>query len=398
MSRPFGSCGRRAASFSRMPRRPTGSWRRPGKRWSPGRRRGNLCPGVGPPSSDRPARAAVAMGHPDRLSATLRRAILRCAAARRRRGSLDRQRRGRRRSEWVRPGDALDAMADGRIGLWLPTSSTLQQLEHVSDVADVAALAPGPLGPIVVDEPAPNILRIVMPAGGGVAGQPVCAYLVGRRRFVLVDPGDPTGPALEQCSRGSRRTRPETHWRARLIARRRAQPGERLRAVCLEKLHELLRELIAQGDLVVRGRPHFWRRNRRRVCASMVNSFSQAYMSDEPVGDTFHDPGHTEHLFDDVQLSFCLAVDDLVLSCVAARARAGGGLSACSMTMRRCCNRTRRSPAARPAGSPRVARSSNRSPSEPTIRQTMLDKRYAVEGVQHRSRSRSSLGARCAGR
>ena len=38
-----------------------------------------------------------------------------------------------------------------------------------------------------------------MPAGGGVAGQPVCAYLVGRRRFVLVDPGDPTGPALERA-------------------------------------------------------------------------------------------------------------------------------------------------------------------------------------------------------
>ncbi len=37
-----------------------------------------------------------------------------------------------------------------------------------------------------------------MPAGGGVAGQPVCSYLVGRRRFVLVDPGDPTGPALER--------------------------------------------------------------------------------------------------------------------------------------------------------------------------------------------------------
>ena len=101
--------------------------------------------------------------------------------------------------EWFRPGDALDAMADGRIGLWLPTSSTLQQLEFVSDVGDLMALAPGPLGPIVVDQPAPDVVRIVMPAGGGVAGQPVCAYLVGRRRFVLVDPGDPTGPALEQC-------------------------------------------------------------------------------------------------------------------------------------------------------------------------------------------------------
>ena len=38
-----------------------------------------------------------------------------------------------------------------------------------------------------------------MPAGGGVAGQPVCAYLVGRRRFVLIDPGDPTGPALDRA-------------------------------------------------------------------------------------------------------------------------------------------------------------------------------------------------------
>jgi glyoxylase-like metal-dependent hydrolase (beta-lactamase superfamily II) len=38
-----------------------------------------------------------------------------------------------------------------------------------------------------------------MPAGGGVAGQPVCAYLVGRRRFVLIDPGDPTGPGLDRA-------------------------------------------------------------------------------------------------------------------------------------------------------------------------------------------------------
>ena len=100
--------------------------------------------------------------------------------------------------EWFRPADALDAMADGRIGLWLPTSSTLQQLEHLAGVADIARLAPGPLGEVVVDEPAAEVIRVVMPAGGGVAGQPVCSYLVGHRRFVLVDPGDPTGPALER--------------------------------------------------------------------------------------------------------------------------------------------------------------------------------------------------------
>ena len=101
--------------------------------------------------------------------------------------------------EWFRPSDALHAMADGRIGLWLPTSSTLQQLEHLEDAADLARLAPGQIGDVLVDEPAPDVIRIVMPAGGGVAGQPVCAYLVGQRRFVLVDPGDPTGPALDRC-------------------------------------------------------------------------------------------------------------------------------------------------------------------------------------------------------
>jgi glyoxylase-like metal-dependent hydrolase (beta-lactamase superfamily II)/8-oxo-dGTP pyrophosphatase MutT (NUDIX family) len=101
--------------------------------------------------------------------------------------------------EWFRPADALDAMADGRIGMWLPTSSTLQQLEHLADPADLVRLAPGPLGDVVVDEPAADVVRVVMPAGGGVSGQPVCAYLVGRRRIVLVDPGDPTGPALERC-------------------------------------------------------------------------------------------------------------------------------------------------------------------------------------------------------
>jgi glyoxylase-like metal-dependent hydrolase (beta-lactamase superfamily II) len=42
-----------------------------------------------------------------------------------------------------------------------------------------------------------------MPAGGGVAGQPIDAYLVGRRRFVLIDPGDPTGPGLERAIRAA---------------------------------------------------------------------------------------------------------------------------------------------------------------------------------------------------
>ncbi len=101
---------------------------------------------------------------------------------------------------WLTPAAALRAMAGGRIGLWPPTSATLQQLEHVTSVANVRErLSPGQLAPIEVETVSPEVTRIVMPAGGGVAGQPVCAYLIGRRRHVLIDPGDPTGPSLDRA-------------------------------------------------------------------------------------------------------------------------------------------------------------------------------------------------------
>ena len=101
---------------------------------------------------------------------------------------------------WLTPAAALAAMADGEIGMWLPTSATLQQLEHVTSIAQARErLAPGRLGAIEVGTVSPDVTRIVMPAGGGVAGQPVCAYLVGLRALVLFDPGDPTGPALDEA-------------------------------------------------------------------------------------------------------------------------------------------------------------------------------------------------------
>jgi glyoxylase-like metal-dependent hydrolase (beta-lactamase superfamily II) len=101
---------------------------------------------------------------------------------------------------WLTPAAGLEAMADGRLAMWLPTSTTLQQLEHARSIEDVRTrLSPGRLGEVEVEEVSPEVTRIVMPAGGGVAGQPVCAYLVGRRGFVLIDPGDPTGPALDRA-------------------------------------------------------------------------------------------------------------------------------------------------------------------------------------------------------
>jgi glyoxylase-like metal-dependent hydrolase (beta-lactamase superfamily II)/8-oxo-dGTP pyrophosphatase MutT (NUDIX family) len=99
---------------------------------------------------------------------------------------------------WLRPADALARMAVGTVRMWLPTSTTLQQLEHSRSIDEVRdSLSPGRLGAVEVAAVVPAVTRIVMPAGGGIAGQQVCAYLVGHRRFVLVDPGDPTGPALD---------------------------------------------------------------------------------------------------------------------------------------------------------------------------------------------------------
>jgi glyoxylase-like metal-dependent hydrolase (beta-lactamase superfamily II)/8-oxo-dGTP pyrophosphatase MutT (NUDIX family) len=101
---------------------------------------------------------------------------------------------------WYTPRAALDAMAAGGFGMWAPTSATLQQLEHVGSLDEVRArLGAREAGSIAVDTMRPEVTRIRMPAAGGIGGQPVYAYLVGRHQFLLVDPGDPTGPALERA-------------------------------------------------------------------------------------------------------------------------------------------------------------------------------------------------------
>jgi glyoxylase-like metal-dependent hydrolase (beta-lactamase superfamily II)/8-oxo-dGTP pyrophosphatase MutT (NUDIX family) len=105
-----------------------------------------------------------------------------------------------RAQSWHRPVDALGSMAAGALGMWLPTSTTLMQLVHAGSIDQIRdRLSPGRLGAVGVEDVGPDVIRIEMPAGGGVAGQPVNAYLVGRTRFVLVDPGDPTGDASDRA-------------------------------------------------------------------------------------------------------------------------------------------------------------------------------------------------------
>ena len=97
---------------------------------------------------------------------------------------------------WETPRAALDAMAAGNLAMWVPTSATLQQLEHVTGVAEIRRrIVPGSVtAPRVIAE-GPGLARIVVASAGGVPGQTVNAYLVGRRRLVLVDPGDPSDEA-----------------------------------------------------------------------------------------------------------------------------------------------------------------------------------------------------------
>lgn len=105
---------------------------------------------------------------------------------------------------WHTPRAALDAMAGGSLGMWLPTSTTLQQLEHARSIEEIRdRAAPGRLGEVAVSDIEDDVVRIEMPAGGGVAGQPVHAYLVGRTACVLIDPGDPTGPGLDAAIRAA---------------------------------------------------------------------------------------------------------------------------------------------------------------------------------------------------
>ena len=101
---------------------------------------------------------------------------------------------------WRTPRAALDAMAAGQIGMWIPTSGTLQQLEHATSIDQIRdALAPTALGEVEIQVIDDEVTRVTMPAGGGVAGQPIHTYLVGRDAIVVVDPGDPTGPGLERA-------------------------------------------------------------------------------------------------------------------------------------------------------------------------------------------------------
>jgi glyoxylase-like metal-dependent hydrolase (beta-lactamase superfamily II)/8-oxo-dGTP pyrophosphatase MutT (NUDIX family) len=98
---------------------------------------------------------------------------------------------------WITPADALAEMAAGAIDLWPPTSTTLQQLAPARDLDDVRRH----LAPVrAAQDPqmarlSPSVVRLTLGNAGAIAGQSVDAFLLGRRRLVVVDPGDPSDDA-----------------------------------------------------------------------------------------------------------------------------------------------------------------------------------------------------------
>ena len=92
---------------------------------------------------------------------------------------------------WLTASDALDAMADGVIAMWVPTSATLQQLDaRLRSRGDPRADRARVRSPRrASSRSGRGSTRVVVSGAGAVPGQTVNAYLVGRRRLVLVDPG-----------------------------------------------------------------------------------------------------------------------------------------------------------------------------------------------------------------
>ena len=100
---------------------------------------------------------------------------------------------------WVAPGVALARYAAGEIDLWSPTSATLRQLAPATDVDQVRSLlAPVRAAPgAVVERAGDGLRRVRLGSGGGIPGLTVNAWVVGWRRVVVVDPGDPTDAGLD---------------------------------------------------------------------------------------------------------------------------------------------------------------------------------------------------------
>jgi 8-oxo-dGTP pyrophosphatase MutT (NUDIX family) len=101
---------------------------------------------------------------------------------------------------WVTPSLALDQVAAGEIEMWVPTTSVLQRLieTRAATAADVGRqITLRRIAPPRIVEESSVLVRFAFGAVGGLPGRTGETTLLGRRRLVLVDPGDPSDEALD---------------------------------------------------------------------------------------------------------------------------------------------------------------------------------------------------------
>jgi ADP-ribose pyrophosphatase YjhB (NUDIX family) len=100
---------------------------------------------------------------------------------------------------WLRPTYALEAMAAASLAMWQPTIVTLQQLEPVSDAASLrAAFAPDGSAAAVPGQVDLGARLFDHAWAGGIEGRRGTTLVMGDRRWVIVDPGDPTGETSDR--------------------------------------------------------------------------------------------------------------------------------------------------------------------------------------------------------
>ena len=100
---------------------------------------------------------------------------------------------------WLAPAEALARYEAREIDLWPPTSTTLAQLEAVRSIREARhRLAPRrPAEPPRIEDVAPGLVRIRGSYAGGRPGERSDAWIVGRDRVVVVNPGGTTDRELD---------------------------------------------------------------------------------------------------------------------------------------------------------------------------------------------------------
>jgi 8-oxo-dGTP pyrophosphatase MutT (NUDIX family) len=94
---------------------------------------------------------------------------------------------------WLGATAALEAMVAGELSMWQPTIVTLQQLEGIGDLAALRVA----FGPAAHGADARPGRRFETAWSGGIEGRAGASAVIGRRRWVVVDPGDPTSATID---------------------------------------------------------------------------------------------------------------------------------------------------------------------------------------------------------